>query len=152
MSLYTPGPPFWRRAVLPASITLNLFLASVIAAHFDRFHFRGEHGSGSFAQALAKAEVGLSPSDSARFDAVMRRDAPRYESAAAQLSNARRALRAQIRAEHFDPQATRAALARWQAAWGRFMDTVSDPLVDGIGQVSPEGRRRLAATTHAVRP
>jgi Heavy-metal resistance len=145
----TETPPkerSWRRVALPLSLLLNLFLVALIAGHLLRRHLN-EAGLGTvpLARALVKAEASLSPSDAAAFDAVIRRDAPRYAASARAFGQARRALERQILAQPFDRDAAREALAAWQASWNRFLDDFGGPLVDALAQVSPEGRQKLIA-------
>jgi uncharacterized membrane protein len=140
-----PVVPRWRRFALPASIVLNLFLAAVIGGHVLSVR-RAEVAAGAggpLARALASAEASLPPPDAAAFGATLRRDAPAYMDSARQLGAARVRLGREILAEPFDPVRVQQALAAWQAAWNRFVDDFSKPLVEALGQVSPEGRRKL---------
>ncbi|WP_107328178.1 periplasmic heavy metal sensor [Rhizobium pusense] len=55
----------------------------------------------------------------------------------------------QVSADPFDPAATLTALNATQTAWTEFMDAIGRPLVDAVGVVSPEGRRRVVADQKA---
>jgi len=83
----------------------------------------------------------LSRQDAAAFDAVIRRDAPRYLESA-RLKAARLALHRQIVSDRFNTDATRKA---WRAAWNRFFDDFDDTLVDALAHISPEGRQKLTS-------
>jgi len=139
----------WRRFVLPASLLLNLFLAALIGGHLLRHEAR--ENSLPVARALANAEASLSPADAAAFRAAMRRDGPELAESIRQVAEARRALGRQIVAEPFDAQATRQALATWQASWNRFFDQMDGSLVEALGKVSPEGRQKLVAERRKAR-
>jgi hypothetical protein len=140
----------WRRFALPVSVILNLFFVTLIGGHELRTKM-DEHAAGSapLMRALANADSSLSASDAAAFNAVMRRDAPRYAAAAQQLDEAREQLETRITADPYNPIAVRQALAAWQVSWNRFIGDVGDPLVDALAQVSPEGRRKLVAVRRA---
>jgi len=139
----------WRQVALPASVILNLFLLAVIAGHVWHARFRAEiPGSGVvLARALARAEAILPPQDGAAFGSVIRRDAPRFAGSIVQLRRARQELDRQIVAEPFDPKAARQALRGTETAWDHFLDDFGDTLIDALGQVSPEGRRKLISET-----
>lgn len=141
-----PGPWNWRRIVLVASLMLNLFLVALIGGHWLR---RGinviDANEPPLARALAAAEANLSRSDATAFDAVMRQGAPHYADAAQQFEQARRDLGSRIMAEPYDPAAVRQAFVTWKTSWNRFVDAISDTLVEALSKVSPEGRRKLIA-------
>ncbi len=135
-----------RRWALPASVLLNLFLIALIGGHLLR---RDAHegalpaGPIPLARALASAEEALSPTDAAAFREVMRRESPKLAESVRQIGEARRALAREVVAEPFDAKATRAAMAAWQASWNQFFDQISNPLVDALGTISPDGRQKL---------
>jgi len=141
----------WRRIALPASIVLNVFFVALIGGHLlQRGHAIGPNAI-PLARALQNAEASLSPSDAAAFRQVMRAGAPRFADAARQLAVARRAVAHQIAAEPYDADAVHQALSHWQVALNKFFEAFSDPLVDALGRVSPEGRRKLIAEREAER-
>jgi hypothetical protein len=76
----------------------------------------------------------------------MRRDAPRYLESARKLVEARVHFERQITAQPYDAQATKQAFLIWQASADRFLAQISDPLVEALGQISPEGRQKLVAS------
>jgi uncharacterized membrane protein len=135
----------WLRIALPISIVLNLFLLALVGGHVLRSR-SNEFGTGTpLMRALARAEASLPPKDAAAFGAVMRREAPRFASAEQRLAEARRGLAEEITAERFDQAGVRQALEAWQAAWNGFFADFSGTLVEALGQVSPDGRRKLVA-------
>jgi uncharacterized membrane protein len=145
--------PRWRRIVLPASIILNLFLIALISGHtfVVRIRYAGGNEGLPLARALARVEQILPSKDAAAFDAVMRRDAPQYLDAARQLKEARARLDRELTADKFDQAAARQSMVQAQAAWNAFADKVSGPLVEALGSVSAEGRRKLIAQRQTER-
>jgi uncharacterized membrane protein len=143
----------WRRAALPVSLLLNLFLIALIGGHLLRRHVN-ESGLGSvpLARALANAQANLSPGDAAAFTAVLRRDAPRYTEAGREVGAARRTLERQLLAQPFDQKAAHQALVAWQASWNHFLDDFGGTLIDALAQVSPQGRERLIEARRRARP
>lgn len=144
--------PSRRRWALSASVALNLFLVALIGGH--ALQHRAVHASSTtpLARALANAMDRLPSEDAAAFVGVIRRDAPNYAQAARELAQARQELRREVTAEPFDRDKTRQALAAWRKASSRFMDAFGDTLVEALAQVSPDGRRRLAADRRSTRP
>jgi uncharacterized membrane protein len=143
-----PGElPRWRRIALPASIILNLFLIAVIGGHLLKVDQRYAAERMPLARALARAEQVLSPQDAAAFGAVFRREAPRLTSSNQHLREARQELERQIVADPFNPTATRQALQATQVALNHYLDDIGAPLVEALGQVSPQGRRKLIMET-----
>lgn len=139
------------KIALAISLVLNLFLLAVIGGHWLQIR-RAERANVAVpgpAAVLARAERELSPRDAAAFDAIMRRDAPRFSQSMQQATQARQALRLQFLAEPFDEAATRQALATWVTDWNRLMGDFSEPLVDAMAHLSPEGRRRLVRASRA---
>ncbi|WP_342627939.1 periplasmic heavy metal sensor [Nguyenibacter vanlangensis] len=132
-----------RRWVLAGSVLLNLFLAAVVGGQYLRHRTEGAHQATALATFLQNATEHLSPADAAAFRSVLWQDAPRYVQAHENLARARADIDNQLLAPHFDAAATRAAMARWQAAWNGFVGDFSDALVEAISHLSPEGRRTL---------
>lgn len=145
MTNHRAGSSSGQRILLTVSLVLNLFLAGLIGGHLLRTRAQGPLARTPFARILASAEAKLSAHDAAAFQAVMQRDAPRFAASGRDLRQARQALRRDIVTEPFDQAAVRRDLTAWEAAWNRFMTDFSGPLVEALGQVSPEGRRKLVA-------
>ena len=137
----------WSRIALPASILLNLFLLAVIGGHLLHVRNRSEILGMPLGRALLRAESILPKQDADAFSAVIRRDTPRFGRSWEQLRDARQDLDRQIGAEPFDPAAARQSLRATQAAWDHFLDEFSNTLVDGLAQISPQGRRKLISET-----
>jgi len=141
----------WRRIALPASLILNLFLVAVIGGHWWQTHRNAGAGRMSVARALRHAEAILPPQDAAAFGAVMRRDEPRYLDSIRRLREARQKLWADITADAFDKDQVAQGLAGWQTAYDGFLHDISGPLVQALGQVSADGRRKLIAERRVAR-
>ncbi|MGB6306639.1 MAG: periplasmic heavy metal sensor [Steroidobacteraceae bacterium] len=135
----------WSRWALPASLILNLFLVALIGGHVLRNRAADRHRPTPLAMALVEAGSRLSPGDASAFLDVVRHDAPLHADAVQRLTAARDQVEQQIVREPFDPQATKQALAAWRVNLDRFLEEFSDTLVDGLGKVSPAGRRQLVA-------
>jgi|HubBroStandDraft_1064217.scaffolds.fasta_scaffold02082_2 uncharacterized membrane protein len=127
----------WRFA-FPASLILNCFLIAWVASH-------GWHVDERPARILANIERNLDPQDAAAFRGVMQRAEPRLAVAAQQVTDARRGLREQLLANPYDPAAAKRALATWRAAGNQFLNEFGDTVIDALGQVSPEGRRKVVS-------
>jgi uncharacterized membrane protein len=128
---------------LSLSVVLNLFLLGLVAGHLLGGSGTREISMAPMARAVERAEAVLGPADAAAFRAALERDRPRYAGSAVQIALARRALARQLVAEPFDPRAATQALAVWHTSWDRFVDDFSGPLIDALGAISPQGRRRL---------
>jgi hypothetical protein len=133
----------WQRIVLPASIVLNLFFVAVIGGYaWQQYSAVPSAGIGML-PALAEAESVLSREDAAIFDAIVRRDMPRFGAAAKQLKEAREAMGHQVMTEPFNAVATHQAFQNWAAASRRFQEVFSGTLIEALSKISPEGRRKL---------
>jgi uncharacterized membrane protein len=128
---------------LSLSVVLNLFLLGLIAGHLLGGGGAREVSITPIARAVERAEAVLGPTDAAAFRAALERGKPRYARSAEQVAAARRALARQLVTEPFDPRAASQALAVWHTSWDRFVDDFSGPLMDALGAISPQGRRRL---------
>lgn len=144
----------WRALGLTVSVILNLFLAALVGGHFLRAHLHrisAPTENAPLARQLERIEAALPPQDAIAFRTVMERDKPQFSKAAQQLVAARRALRRQVAADPFDPQAASAAISAYRASWSRFVDDFSGPLIDALSQVSAKGRRDLVAAQRKAR-
>jgi uncharacterized membrane protein len=128
---------------LSLSTLLNLFLLGVIAGHFLGRGHPPEISITPMASTLARAEAAMDPADAAAFSAALKRDRSQYLRSMAQVAAARRELARQIAAQPFDPHAASLAFDAWRTSWDRFIGDFSGPLIDALGAISPDGRRRL---------
>jgi uncharacterized membrane protein len=151
MTLATQQRSSWPLIALLLSIGLNLFLAALIGGHIWQAHRAATTFGEPLARALAGAEASLPPRDAAAFRSVIKREAPQYAGALHQFALARRQLAEEIIAPQYDAAKVQQALATWQSAWNRFFAEFGPPLVEALGQVSPEGRRKLIAERRLAR-
>lgn len=135
----------WRRLVLPCSLLLNLFLVAVIGGRLLYGRAERLDGTSMLSRLTTRAEAVLPAEEAKAFKDVITRDAPRFAQTRQQLGAARAELVRQVVADPYDKNATGQALLAWKAAWDSFAADFSDTLVDALGQVSPEGRRKLIA-------
>ena len=140
----------FRSALLAGSLILNLFLLAIIGGHV--LHVGAVRSPSMLASALMAAEKSLGPTDAAVFRETLRAEHPRFAAAALALAHSREALADQILAPHVDPAATHAALLAWRGDWIRFTDAFSGPLIDALGKISTDGRRRLVAERRREAP
>jgi uncharacterized membrane protein len=135
-------PKVWRISMI-GSLILNLFLLALTAGHLLRAEFQPRAAGTPLARALANAGTGLSKPDATVFRNVIRTSAPHFADAAQNLVNAREALRHQIEMEPFNRDATKQAYAAWQRTLNIFIEDFGDALVDALGQISTQGRRKI---------
>lgn len=139
------GRQKWMRIILGVSLALNLFLVAFWGGQMLRSQPPVPSGDDPLARILAVAEANLPPSDAKIFRETLLKEKPRYAQTVEKLIQARQEMLKQVSADPFDPAATLTALNATQTAWTEFMDAIGRPLVDAVGVVSPEGRRRVVA-------
>jgi hypothetical protein len=133
----------WCRIALPASLILNCFLIAWTAGHAWRAQEQ------PVARILGNIERNLDARDAATFRAAMGREGPRLAASAERLAAARRQLREQLMADPYDKDAARKALVIWQVSANQFLSDFGGTLIDALGQVSPQGRRKVVANRAA---
>lgn len=143
------GTRKWLRIALPISLVLNMFLLAFVGGQMLRATPEVPRGDDPLARILAVAEATLPASDARSFRETLLKEEPRYARAVRKVTEARREMLKQMSADPYDPVATLAALSAMQSAWTEFMDAIGGPLVDAIGQISPEGRRTVVADQKA---
>ena len=143
------GTRKWLRIALPLSLVLNMFLLAFLGGQMLRATPEVPRGDDPLARNLAVAEATLPASDARSFRETLLKEEPRYARAVRKVTEARQEMLKQMSADPYDPVATLAALSATQSAWTEFMDAIGGPLVDAIGQISPEGRRTVVADQKA---
>jgi uncharacterized membrane protein len=151
MSIFTDALSGTRaRYLLLGSLTLNLV-------------FAGAAGAVAFQRATKlpplQPIVGMNPDVEQRFDriaaalppndaTIMRAEfhvqAIRLATAETQVRLSDQAVRDSLRAQPFDPAATRTAMARSSQAKDRFFDLVHETIAGATAKMSPAGRKALA--------
>lgn len=131
------------RFFLTISVILNLFFIAMVGGYLGLGYVRSHALQTKMFPGLAMAEAQLSSKDAAAFDAVMRRDAPRYMAQAKKLRDVRIHMEQLLLAEPYDPVKIKAAMQQWQSTSDDFTHAISGTLIEALGKISPEGRRKL---------
>lgn len=146
----------WRTRLLFLSFAVNLVTISMLTAPAvtQRFTPRpllplGPPPPGVMVQRMVKE---LPPEDGRRLEAAMESHIEQIEVARVHMEAARRDMMRQISATPFDHEAAQAAMQRWQANWAAWSRALGVAMLDAAGELSPEGRERLAARRMARRP
>lgn len=140
--------PVLLRAALGASLALNLVLGGLLL-------FRDPGGGGGPPdprRLIAHMERLLPPGDREIFHARMETGREARDAARRRLRESFADVRASIGREPFDPAALQAALATARAGGAEFSRSFDTSLVQAMGEISPEGRRRIAEDMPAGRP
>ncbi|MFN3320068.1 MAG: periplasmic heavy metal sensor [Allorhizobium sp.] len=143
------GTRNWLRITLALSLVLNMFFLAFLGGQMLRPVPDIPRSADPLARLLAVAQATLPPSDAKLFREALLKEEPRYAQAVKRFTQAREEALNQISANPYDPVSTLMALSAMQSAWAEFMDTISGPVVDAIGEVSTEGRRRAVADQKA---
>jgi uncharacterized membrane protein len=129
----------WCRIALPASLILNCFLIAWMAGHAWRVQEQ------PVARILGNIERNLDQRDAVAFRAAMAHEGPTLTASAERLAAARRKLREQLMADPYNEEAAKKALEAWRESANQFLDDFGGTLIDALGHVSPEGRRKVVA-------
>jgi uncharacterized membrane protein len=153
-SLASSAAPVGRvsRALLFASLALNLFFVGIFGALAVRHHLPdagarpGEPPRTAGAR-IARLAAALPEPDGARLqeDFGARREA--IEAAGAAYREAQEQIRAALRREPFDAAALREAMVASRAARLKLDEMVQEVIAAATEQMSPDGRRRVADYT-----
>ena len=131
----------WRTRVLWLSLAGNLFAGTLIGAHLAMPKPSGPPGLDGVVERMAHA---LPDPDAARFRAKLAHERPWYDLARRQMNESREQLSQAIARQPYDEALVRARMHDWQARWIETSDRFGDSLLSAIGELSPEGRTRLA--------
>ncbi|HTW25503.1 MAG TPA: periplasmic heavy metal sensor [Acetobacteraceae bacterium] len=134
----------WWRFGLWASLALNAFLLALLAARLLAPP-PPHHGPPDVQRVIARMAATLPPEDAARFRSVMTGRAPALQAAQDRLRAAHRTAAAAIGAVPFRAADAEAAMAAFRAAWLDLARQLGQALVVAAGDLSPQGRARLAA-------
>lgn len=135
----------WLRIAFSISFALNMFLFAFLGGQMLRPTPEAPGNGDPLLRILAVAEATFSPADAKSFRQTLLKDEPKYAQTVKRLTRARQEMLKQISADPYDPVATLAAVSSMKSAWTEFMDAIDGPLVDAIGEVSLEGRRKAVA-------
>lgn len=129
------------RWLLPASMSVNVFLAAALAA---QALLPGGHRPPPPQHRLEALAEGLPPADAATLREVLAAREAEMGKGRAIMDGIRDGVRDALTAETFDPAALRAVFAEARARRDALDDALVSGLIDAAGRLSPEGRRRLA--------
>jgi len=137
------------RWLLLGSLALNLFFMGAAGAVALRYTSsvplatvaRIDH---NVASRLDRIAMSLPPADSDVMRAQLRHDAERVAAAQADLRLSQEAVRKSLRAERFDPEATRLAMADNRTARDSFDQVLHDTIAAAAAKMSVVGRNKLA--------
>jgi uncharacterized membrane protein len=135
--------------LLLGSLALNLFFVGAAGAVALRYTSpvplaavsRIDH---NLASRLDRIADGLPQADSEVMRAQLQRDARRVAAAQADLRLSREAVRKSLRAEPFDAEAMRAAMAANRTAHDTFDQVLHDTIAAAAAKMSVVGRTKLA--------
>jgi uncharacterized membrane protein len=135
--------------LLLGSLALNLFFVGAAGAVAFRYTSpvpltavaRIEH---NLVGRLNRVADSLPPSDADAMRGELREDAVKIAAAQADLRLSQEDVRKSLRAEPFDPDAMRTAMAENHAAHERFDQVIHDMLASAAGKMSIVGRNKLA--------
>ena len=135
----------WRTRLLLLSFAVNLFAVPMAATRFLMHRPSLPGGGVPPPQVMIDrlAEL-LPPDDANHFRTSMEDHVPDIEVSRARMEAARAAMGRAIARTPFDPDAVRAAMSTWQAAWKAWSDDFGSAMLAALGDVSPDGRERLA--------
>lgn len=127
--------------VLFASLVLNVFLAGyVIARAVAPDWHRPKSGPDAIVERLSSQ---LPSSDADTLRAAFESNRSKLDALWSALQSSRREVRAKLIAEPFDQAAFAQGVAETRAKHDAFFAAVSDTVVQAVGKLSPEGRRKL---------
>ncbi len=131
----------WRTRVLWLSLAGNLFAGALIATHLTMNRHTGPSGLDGVVERMAGA---LPDPDAARFRATLAHERPWYDLARRQMDESREQLSQAIAQQPYDEAVVRERMHNWQARWIETSTRFGDSLLSAIGELTPEGRTRLA--------
>jgi uncharacterized membrane protein len=147
------GPPArppagqWSRRILLASLALNLFFLGTWAALTWRHYSQHQHGPWTPAVRIERMAAALPPGDAEKLRAELRAHTGDIEAATAAFRAAQRHMRDALRAEPFNADALRAAMADARTARDKLDEALQNVVAAASAGMTPEGRRKLADWT-----
>jgi uncharacterized membrane protein len=137
----------WSRWILFVSLALNLFFLGAWAAFAWR-HFAWErHRPWSPATRIERLAAALPAGDAEKLRSEFHTHQGNIEAAIASFRQAQHAMREALRAEPFNADALRAAMAEARSARGKLDEALQDVIASAGAAMTPEGRRSLADWT-----
>jgi uncharacterized membrane protein len=147
MSLAQLAPAMMRsssRWLLLGSLALNLFFIGVVVALAIRSPAPASNWDRDIFVRVERIANTLPSQDAAALRTNIAAKRADIEAAQAKYRSAQDIIRAAMRAEPFDADALRAAMANTRAARQAFDQTIQGVFADAAGQMSPAGRQAVA--------
>jgi uncharacterized membrane protein len=137
----------WSRWILFVSLALNLFFVGAWAAFAWRHYAWERHRPWSPATRIERLAASLPSGDGEKLRAEFRTHQGNIESVITVYRQAQRRMREALRADPFDAQALRAAMAEARTARGKLDEALQDVIATAGAAMTPDGRRSLADWT-----
>jgi uncharacterized membrane protein len=145
-----PPPPArargWSRWILFVSLALNLFFIGAWAAFAWR-HYAWERHHWTPATRIERLAAALPAGDADKLRSEFRARQGNIEAAIASYRQAQHGMREALRAEPFNADALRSAMADARAARGKLDEALQDVIATAGAAMTPQGRRSLADWT-----
>jgi uncharacterized membrane protein len=143
-----PAPAGRRsRWILFVSLALNLFFVGACAALAWRHYAWERHGPWNPATRIERLAASLPAGDGEKLRSEFRAHQRNIETAITIYRQAQRHMRDALRAEPFNAEALRAAMAEARTARGKLDEALQDVIATAGAAMTPEGRRSLADWT-----
>jgi uncharacterized membrane protein len=137
----------WSRWVLFVSLALNLFFIGAWAALAWRHYHWERHGPWNPATRIERLASALPSGDAEKLRNEFRAHQGNIETAITTYRQAQRHTRETLRAEPFNAEALRAAMAEARTARSKLDEALQDVIATAGAAMTPEGRRSLADWT-----
>ena len=133
--------------IILGSLALNLFFIGAWAAFAWRHYAWERHRPWSPATRIERLAAALPAGDADKLRSEFRARQGNIEAAIASYRQAQHAMREALRAEPFNAEALRAAMAAARDARGKLDETLQDVIATAGAAMTSEGRRSLADWT-----
>ena len=150
MTVSLPAPTRagrWSRWILFVSLALNLFFVGAWAAFAWRHYAWERHRPWSPATRIERLAAALPAADAEKLRSEFRTHQGNIEAAIANFRQAQHGMREALRAEPFNADALRSAMAEARNARGKLDEALQDVIASAGAAMTPEGRRSLADWT-----
>ncbi len=140
----------WRTRLLFLSFAVNLvtipmLVVPIVTSRFGQQRPLLPLGPPPPGVMIERMTAQLPKVDGQRLREAMEPHKEEIEVARVHMEASRRDMVRELSSTPFDREATKSAMRKWQANWAMWSKALGDAMLDGAGQLSPEGRTRLAA-------
>ena len=148
MSIPAAAPPRrTSRVVLLVSLALNLFFLGAVAAFALRHYAWDRRDAWTPSARVERLAASLPPGDADKLRAAFREHTPAIEAARGAFRASHERLRQNLRAEPYNADAVRSAMADIRAARSKLDEALQETIVSASSQMGPDSRRALADWT-----